>query len=148
MGEGCVATLVKSPGDWPTNQVEMLGPEISDLDIELYHRILCGGDVFVVGAGSIFQTWMVRVNGSSVDIGKKGENFAFFSDQVTELIEIMSEVNEQRVLHQYSLWLEEKRMADRDLEETASRLTQEFADLTANLREVEKSGKGLIWVRS
>ena len=88
------------------------------------------------------------LHGSSVDIGKKGENFAFFSDQVTELIEIMSEVNEQRVLHQYSLWLEEKRMADRDLEETASRLTQEFADLTANLREVEKSGKGLIWVRS
>ena len=143
-----VTTLIEQPIDWPTGQVDMLGPEISDLNIELYHRILSGGDKFVTGAGSLFQTWMVRVDGVSVDIGKKGENFAFFSDQVSELTELMAEVDEKRVIHQYCLWL--RAMGNSNVPDIIEidRLTKEFADLAAKLREVQKAGNGIIWVRT
>ena len=147
-GEDEPTSLVEVPIDWPTGQVEMLGPEISDLNIELYHRILCGGDVFVVGAGSLFQTWMVRVNGVSVDIGKKGENFAFYSDQVSELSALMSSVDEERVLYQYCLWLKAMGKPHDNIDQEVERLTKEFADLAAQLSKVEKAGNGIIWVRT
>jgi len=147
-GEEEVTTLIKAPSGWPTGQVDMLGPEISNHNVELYHRILCGGDVFVSGAGALFQTWLVRENGVAIDIGKNGENFAFTSDQVSHLRELVSRVDESRVMYQYCLWLRKIGKFEVPSDKEVVRLTKEFKDLAVNLAEVEQAGKGIIWVKT
>jgi len=118
------------------------------LTVELYHRILCGGDKFVFGGGALFQTWLVRENGAAIDIDGKGDNFAFTSEHIPELKYLTSLVDESRVMYQYCLWLRKEGRQDIPSDNEIVELTKEFKDLTMRLQEVEEEGKGLIWVRT
>jgi|GEM_PF-2875576 len=146
--EETVATLIETPEEWPKEHAEVLGPEISNLTIELYHRILCGGDKFVFGGGALFQTWLVRENGAAIDIDGKGDNFAFTSDKIPELKHLASLVDESRVMYQYCLWLRKEGRQRVPSDEEISKLMKEFKDFATQLQKVEEEGKGLIWIRT
>ena len=147
-GGEAAATLVRAPEDWPTEPVKMIGPEVNTRTVELYHRLLCGGDVFVSGAGSLFQTWLIRENGVAIDIGGKGENFAFTSNLIPELKELVLEVDESRVMYQYCLWLRKQGRTNIPSDEELENFTRDFAKLGSELQKVEDEGKGLIWIKT
>lgn len=136
------------PKDWPHEALTPLGPEINDFTIEIYHRILCGGDVYVEGAGSLFQTWLVRDKGSAIDIGGRGKHFAFSGELVSELKWLLSFVDHKRVDEQYRAWLKEK--GDKHVPTLGEivGITKEFTDLYTELLSVVNEGNGLIWIKA
>jgi hypothetical protein len=136
------------PDDWPFEEAEMIGPEINHRNVDLYHRILNGGEEFVSGAGTIFQTWLAPRNHAAIDIGGCGENFAFTSDLIPDLQSLASLVDPSRVTEQYSAWLRKQSKEQVPTFEECEEIAKEFSDLSKELQTVVASQMGIIWISS
>ena len=147
-GASVPSTTTAIPQDWPTEEAKMIGPEVNARNVGLYHRILNGGEEFVTGAGTIFQTWLDPRNHAAINIDGRGENFAFTSGLIPELHRLTSLVDTGRVKDQYSAWLR-KEGDDHvpDIEE-CEEFAREFADLSEKLRSVAAAQLGIIWISS
>ena len=145
-GAGGPMSTTEIPNDWPTEEARMIGPEINHRNVDLYHRILNGGEHFVSGAGTIFQTWLAPRNHDAVDIGRDGENFAFASELVPDLQRLLSRVDPIRVNEQYSAWLKKEGKEHIPWTEECELFAKEFLELSQELQAIIEAGNGIIWV--
>ena len=124
-----------------------IGPaECIHRNVDLYHLILNGTADFVVGSGSIFQTWLTNEQHSAIVL-IHGEVFAFKNHQIPELLRLVSGVTAELVQARFTQWL--RNTGDKDYspgieesEETAS----EFRKFGEALQEAVKKSHGLVWV--
>ncbi len=134
------------PSDWPTEEPEMIGPEINHRNVDLYHRFLNGSENFVSGSGSIFQTWLTPREHDAIEIGPDRESFAFRSDLVPDLQRLVSNVDLIRVTEQYSTWLKKEGKDYEPDSEECGLILDEFAQFSQSLQEVVEAGHGIIWI--
>lgn len=126
----------------------MIGPEINHRNVDLYHRILNGGEEFVSGAGTIFQTWHTPRNHGALNIGGDGENFAFTSELIPPLQRLVSRVDPIRVNEQYSAWLKKEGKDHVPGSEECEYFVKQFADLSQELQAIVAAGYGIMWISS
>lgn len=138
------APIAEIPNDWPTEEARMIGPEINHRNVDLYHRILNGGEEFVSGVGTIFQTWLTPRNHGAIAIG--GENFAFTSEFIPLLQRLVSLVDPVRVNEQYSAWLKKDDKDHVPGGEECEGFVKEFADLSQELQAIVAAGNGIVWI--
>lgn len=124
----------------------MFGPEINHRNVDLYHRILNGGEEFVSGAGAIFQTWLSFQNHGAIAIGEHGETFAFTSEIIPSLQQLVSQVDRVRVEEQYSAWLKIEGKSHIPSAEECEEFSKEFSNLSLELQAIAESGNGIIWI--
>ena len=142
------APTTEIPHDWPTDEARMIGQEINHRNVDLYHRILNGGEEFVSGAGTIFQTWLTPRDHGAIAIGGDGETFAFTSEIIPSLQQLVSCVDPVRVNEQYLAWLQKEGKNHVPGAEECEEFAKEFADLSQELQAVVAAGNGIIWISS
>jgi hypothetical protein len=147
-GANIPSTTAAIPQDWPIQEAGLIGPEINHRNVSLYHQILNGGEELVTGAGTIFQTWLDPLNHAAINIDGHGENFAFTSDLIPELLRLTALVDTSRVRDQYSAWLRKKGDDHVPGVEECEIMAKEFADFSDELRSVVAAQMGIIWVCS
>jgi hypothetical protein len=142
------APTTEIPNDWPPKEARMIGPEINHRNVYLYHRILNGGEEFVSGAGTIFQTWLTPRNHGAITIGGNGETFAFTSEIIPSLQQLVSRVDPVRVNQQYSSWLKKKGQKHVPRTDECEEFAKEFTELSQELQAVVAAGNGIVWISS
>jgi hypothetical protein len=136
------------PEDWPENEPTMIGPEINHRNVDLYHLILNGTADFVAGSGSIFQTWLTNKRHSAIDLTGDNEHFAFTSDQIPALVDLLSKVDVDAVKSRLTQWLRSKGEDYDPADDECEEVAQEFSAFAAAAREAAKNSQGLIWISS
>ncbi len=139
------------PVDWPTREASMFGPEINHLNVDLYHLILNGTTDFVTGSGSIFQTWLQTPydnTHSAIDLTGDNENFAFRSNQLPELLSLLSSIEPDKVRECYTQWLSSVGDDYVPSSSECSDIAIEISEFTSAIREAVNKSHGLIWICS
>ncbi|MCG9738070.1 hypothetical protein L1D32_07875 [Shewanella insulae] len=137
------------PKNWPSSEVEMIGPVIHHRNVDLHHWILNGQQEFVSGSGTIFQTWLMNkqeADHAALDIGGDNENFAFLSSQIPELFDLVKKVNEKQVREVFSAWFKFNGKNEIPTNHECEEITNEYQMFAMKLAEGIESGKGLIWI--
>ncbi|MCG9732077.1 hypothetical protein L1D44_20010 [Shewanella sp. Isolate13] len=93
------------PLDWPSVEVEMIGPDVNHRNVDLYHYILNNTEARVRGAGSLFQTWLDINQHDAIKMDAEGESFAFKSRSLPELSTLLSQLDEQTIRDRFNAWL-------------------------------------------
>jgi len=93
MGQGFFSKLMgkklpELPDDWPNHELNAYSPEINHRQVNIFHYILNGTNDSVENVGSIFQTWF-KPRHNSPAIAIDGENFAFYSQDVRQLLKLI-----------------------------------------------------------
>ncbi|MEM9420659.1 MAG: hypothetical protein AAGA25_16650 [Planctomycetota bacterium] len=135
------------PADWPSSPADLFTGEINHRNTDLYHLILNGTQDFVKGSGSIFQTWH-EPPASSIHsaINLTGEDFAFRSDQVSSLAELLSKVDFDIVKSRYSQWLESKDELYDIPSDEIDEMLEDFTGIDGVVREALEKQWGLVWI--
>lgn len=136
------------PDDWPGNEPTMIGPEINHRNVDLYHLILNGTADFVGGSGSIFQTWLTNKKHSAIDLTGDNQHFAFKSDQIPSLVDLLSKVDAAAVKSRFTEWLRSKGETYDPSDEECEEMAQEFKSFAQSAQEVVNNSHGLIWISS
>lgn len=77
------------PDNWPGHELDAYSSEINHRQVNIFHSILNGTNDNVENVGSIFQTWF-RPRHDSPAIVIDGENFAFLSNDVRQLLKLIT----------------------------------------------------------
>jgi hypothetical protein len=136
------------PDDWPENEPAMIGPEINHRNVDLYHLILNGTADFVDGSGSIFQTWLTNRRHSAIDLTGDNEHFAFKSDQISSLVDLLSKVDAGAVKSRFTEWLRSNGDRYNPSDDECEEMAQEFRFFAQAAQEVVDNSQGLIWISS
>lgn len=129
------------PDDWPTEEREIFGPEVNHRNVDLFHCILNNTNESVSGSGSLFQTWFSPTH-SAIELD--GESFAFKSEQLPELLDLVKAVTPESVQKSCPL---SSQNYEPDLEE-AQMIVDEFQHFAQSLEKTIQQGHGIIWVSS
>ena len=126
----------------------MIGPEINHRNVDLYHLILNGTADFVNGSGSIFQTWLTNKRHSAIDLTGDNEHFAFKSDQIPSLVDLLFKVDAAAVKSRFTQWLRSKGDNYDPADDECEEMAQEFSAFAAAAQEAVHNSQGLIWISS
>jgi len=137
------------PSDWPESEPTMIGPEINHRNVDLYHLILNETTEFVTGSGSIFQTWLetpsIRTH-SAIDVTGDNEHFAFHSDQLPALLDLLSIIDTIKVMLSFTQWLRVGGDGYTPTEEECDEIASEFKQFADSIRDAISKSQGLIWI--
>lgn len=144
------ATL-EVPSNWPDSEPTAIGPEINHRNVDLYHLILNGTTEFVTGGGSIFQTWLEAWKNrthSAIDITGDFEHFAFYSNQLPILLDVILSVDTEKVMVCFNQWLRAKGEDYTPSKKECEEIANEFAQFANSTRKAISEAEGLIWISS
>ncbi len=139
------------PIDWPKSEPVIIGPEINHRNVDLYHLILNGTTEFVTGSGSIFQTWLENFSErthSAIDLTGDNDHFAFHSDQLPDLLDLISSVDAEKVMSCFLQWLQANGDGYTPSQEECDEIANEFKHFADCTREAISKSYGLIWISS
>lgn len=134
------------PLDWPSTEVEMIGPDVNHRNVDLYHYILNNTEARVKGAGSLFQTWLDINNHDAIKMDADNESFAFQSLMLPELSALLARLDEQTVRDRFNAWLLEHNPDYLPREDEYLEMTQGWQRFYTKVNEAESSGFGLLWI--
>lgn len=138
----------KIPIDWPVKEVEMYGPEVNHRNVDLFHIFLNGSTEHVTGAGTFYQTWLTTKHDTAIDLTNVNENFAFYSDDIPELLELVKKIDRDRIQQACSLWTGSSQGKWEPDEDDCDLLMEEFSDFIQGLETAVKDNNGIIWISS
>jgi hypothetical protein len=133
---------------WPNQAPQMLDSwSVNYRNTDLYHWILNGKPDLVAGAGSIFQTWYEPgYSASFVKLDNHNERFAFYSEQISELAALVTNVNVKSVFTAFTDWCKSQGKSHENIDESACEpFVDEFKALGDLLNEAMQKKYGLIW---
>ncbi|GIU05744.1 MULTISPECIES: hypothetical protein [unclassified Shewanella] len=134
------------PLDWPSIEVEMIGPNVNHRNVDLYHFILNNTEERVKGAGSLFQTWLDINNHDAIKMDADNESFAFRSQTLVELADLLKKLDEQTVKDRFNAWLLEHNPDYFPNEDEYLEMIQGWQRFSAKVSEAKGNGLGLLWV--
>ncbi|WP_299804101.1 hypothetical protein [uncultured Shewanella sp.] len=134
------------PLDWPSTEVEMIGPDVNHRNVDLYHYILNNTEERVKGAGSLFQTWLDINNHDAIKMDADNESFAFHSQALPELSTLLAKLDEQTVRDRFNAWLLEHNPDYFPKEDEYLEMFQGWQRFSAKVSEAKSNGLGLLWV--
>ncbi|ABV88747.1 hypothetical protein [Shewanella pealeana] len=134
------------PLDWPSTEMEMIGPDVNHRNVDLYHYILNNTEARVKGAGSLFQTWLDINNHDAIKMDADNESFAFQSLMLPELSALLARLDEQTVRDRFNAWLLEHNPDYLPREDEYLEMTQGWQGFYTKVSEAERQGFGLLWV--
>ena len=135
------------PAGWPGQEAESMGSwSINHRNTDLYHWILNGGPELVTGAGAIFQTWYEPDHPSAViKLDDLNERFAFGSEQIAELVALVSKVDVPAVLKAFTAWCKSQGKDYEPDEYACQPFVDEFAMFREGLEDAHRKGYGIVW---
>lgn len=137
----------RTPDGWPTSECTLICGNANHRNVDLYHRILNGTDEFVTGSGSLFQTWLESGDTrrhSAIDLTHANEDFAFKSDQVPELVDLLASVDLARVRAAFTEWLRQRGETYDLSDDECVEILDDFKRFAAIAREAVLQSNGLV----
>lgn len=127
------------PDDWPSHELNAYSPEISHRHVKDFHYILNGTKDSVEDVGSIFQTWFKpRHNSPAIVID--GENFAFFSKDVRQLLNLIQGLTPELRLDRH----DDSKSAS-EIQDSSDFVEYAFDVIEKACNEAISKGQGLLW---
>jgi hypothetical protein len=131
--------LPELPNDWPRQELNTYSPEINHRQVNIFHYILNGTNDSVENVGSIFQTWL-KLRYKSPAIAIDGENFAFFSKDVRQLLNLIKGLTPE---------LRRDRLDDSknssEIQDSSDFVNYAFDVIEKACNESVSKGQGLLW---
>jgi len=141
------ADAAKVPADWPQSEAKVADIEINHRNVDLYHRILNKTSTFVVGSGSIFQTWL-HAEHDAIPLDDDNEDFAFLPEQLPELLALVESVTPESLLESFQEWCRDEGKDHQPTIEEATEMHSGFVSFANYLQRAIERHHGLVWVVS
>ncbi|GIU45533.1 hypothetical protein TUM4438_19230 [Shewanella sairae] len=134
------------PVSWPSASVEMIGPNVSHRNVDIYHYILNNTENRVKGAGSLFQTWIDINDHDAIKMAADGESFAFKSHDLCSLQPLLTALNAQTIRSRFDAWLLIHNPDYVPQESEYQEITSGIATFSRKVTEAIDKKLGLMWV--
>lgn len=132
--------------DFPTQPVETFNPDINHKSVPAFHFILNGTTDFILGAGTIFQTWLSTDTHSAINMDNMNENFAFKSEMIPDLLKIVNQLTDSKIKSRYCEWFSVNYPEHTPCDIELSELCADFVTFRNGLKHAVQNKLGIMWV--